>query len=283
MKGEVLFAHSSISELPKTTNDTIKETISQLALIDIGTITQIYGSGRIDVQTCTLSGGAPIVYHQVEVIGIGSPLSGVVANTGGACLLFVPRRCIPNIYNMEIDMTKRDFAKEGVKALPITTAQNLITRLVFSSDGSCSFQSDDYVLQFEKSNISYNYKDELLLNFKGNTIGVFRHTDTSGTYTLDINEDGIKQVFTNTVETSRFIQEYKDDGDLVITHVQPGSQEDTVLNTVTVGAEGTLTITVKDKVTLQIGVDGAISLSTDGNVSITTPSFDVNDGDLTVV
>lgn len=276
-------SESYIAETMRSENELINHAMNRAALIDVGIIKAVHGDGRVDVTTFDMSGTTPVILENIEVIGIGAPNSGITVGSGGLCLLFTPKHCIPTVNDAKIDIQALNFAKEGIKALPITTASNLMTRLVFDGSGTCSFQADKYVLQFTKDQLIYSQDEGLALSINGSKIGIFRQTDYSGVYQFDLSDKGLVWSFTNLNGDSRYETVFNNEGESIVTHVVPGQQEDTLLNKTYYKKDGTVIIQVKDKCTVQITPEGAISIDTDSTITATCSSLNVNNGNLEVV
>lgn len=99
----------------------------------------------------------------------------------------------------------------------------------------------------------------------------YRKTEQSGELSYKVDDTGITGSFTNSKNTSVYDYSLLDTGVLTLTHMKPqAGQDPLILNQVSIGDDGSLSITASDKIQIKIDVDGNITLATEGTLGITS-------------
>ena len=254
-------------------SETIIDTLDMLMMIDIGIILDIDANGRARVQTTKVSNGVPFILNDIEVLGLGNRNGAFTVDGGGCtCLLFAPRTNIPDVRNMEIDITTMAFSNTGIKALPVSNGRGLYVNAYFNAEGTFLISTDNYQLSFAESKVSYTASGMCINVTPDNKIYLYRRNPQSGIFEMTLDDTGFVTEFTNVDGDSKYTLSLLEDGTTTIHHVQPGASgsEDKELNTLSIGKDGTLSVSVTDKLTITVGADGVISLSTEGDISISS-------------
>ena len=261
------FSNSLIRLQTKSFPDQVIDVVDMLTILDIGIIKAVNANGRATVVSSKILGGQPITFTDVEVIGIGNKNGGFICDgTGNACLILIPRSCMPNVKELEVDWASLVYNKAGVKALPITNGTGLNVSAGFTSDGVFNIAGDGYVIACEKDTVSFTRAGVCIsVNNKGD-ISLFRKPEQSGTFILTLDNSGVYTSFVNKNGDSKYIFNMSDDGSLSITHVKPGASSDKTLNQITINADGTMAIQLTQN--LKIATDGALSLTSKGDLTI---------------
>lgn len=269
-------------------SESIIDTLDMLMLIDIGIIQDIDANGRASVMTSKVSNGVPYILNDIEVLGLGNRNGAFIANAcGGSCLLFAPRTNVPDVRDMNIDITTTPFSNANIKALPVSNGRGMYVNAYFNAEGTLTIATDNYQLSFAERKVSYNAKGMCINITPNNKIYLYRRNENSGVFEITMDDSGFITEFINMDKDSKYTLSLLDDGTFTIHHVQPGASgsEDTELNTIAIAKDGALSVSVTDKVTVTIDKDGVISLSTEGNVSIESTKGTlslVSDGDMSL-
>lgn len=259
-------ADHMFDSLTRTSIEEFTDILDLLVLLDIGQIVSIDAAGRAKVMSSKILAGRPVMYEDVEVIYPGNNSGGfIVDGTGCACLLLFPRACMPSIDKQEIDGSSLRYSKNGLKAFPITSNVSSLVTAGFTSTGTfCISAKNGYTLSFTKDQVSFTRKG-LSLGISGNNdINIYRRNANSGVFQLSFNDSGISTSFVNKDNNAKYTFNISDSGDIIIDHTKPGSQE-SPLNKIILGADGSVTITS----------EGSLTVVSKGTV-------DINNGNLTI-
>lgn len=292
------FAQESLPASQKTPTDQFVDNMEMLSIIDVGTIKSINAAGRATVQSSRIIGTGPVIFTDVEVIGIGNSHGGFIADgTGNACLILVPRANMPDVSSLQVNWSSLPFSKDGVKALPITNGASCDVTTGFTSEGTLYISTKGYNIAFSTDLVSFTKEGfSATLKVSSSSLQLFRHTNNSGTLLYTIDDEGIYFSMVNKDGDSKYVFQLSDDGSLNISHVQPGSSQDTVLNEFKVAKDGTMTISLKkdlkietegdmqlvSKGDMSISADKGLKLKAQNNATLSCSSFNVNNGNLEV-
>lgn len=251
--------------------DAVIDVLEMLILVDIGIIQNIDANGRASVLTTKISNGVPFVLTDIEVIGIGNQHGAFTVDGGGCtCLLFAPRTNIPDLKSTDIDITTPAFSNVGVKALPISNGRDLTVNACFNAEGTLTISTDKYQLCFAEDSVRYTSKGLCIKIDENNTLYLYRRNTDSGTFSLTLDDEGVVTEFTNKDNTSKYTFTLSDDGLLEISHIKPGTEEDTELNRIAIDKDGALSLSVADKFTISIDKDGILQFETEGDIIISS-------------
>lgn len=248
--------------------------LSSFIILDIGTIEQLKENGRARVVSSTFINNRPVIYENAELIFPGNANGCYGANgMNMACLIFIPRSCMPSVDNLVLRMGKPSYDKDGVKAMPIGngTANNIKT--YFGDGGDYSITGKSYSCIFRNNDIVFQTDDgqtELAIDGTGQ-LYVTRQSD-KGAYSISIEDTGITKQWVSENQDVIWTDTLNPDGSRSF---QQADDQDNVLFSITIAADGTaslglskgLTVETEDELVLK-GKSVSIE-STDGNVSVT--------------
>lgn len=269
----------------KNERDKFLSKLESYVLIDTGVIEEINEQGRARVVSSTFMSNKPIIYNNAEVIFPGNA-NGTFAASGRnmACLIFIPRSCMPDISNLVLHMGTASYNKDGVKAMPIGNGFSNNVKLYYSDGGNLSVLAGTYVINFENNTIVLQSKDgKTSVSLDGkNCLHMFYQSDT-GSYFIDITEAGVVHEYISQGSDVIWTDKFNSDGSR--TFVQKDEQGE-VLSSVTIDADGTMTVhsaadvSVTTEGNASVQAEGDITASTeDGEVSIDASSIKLNGDD----
>lgn len=175
----------------------IVKTLEMLTIVDTGTVLGINAAGRATVASNKAVGGQQVIYHDIEVIGIGNPRGGfMVDGTGATCLIFVPRSSVPNVGDQKIAWDALPFDSRGAKALPITNCTQLTTTALFDSSGDFHLFTENYAFDFSPKLVKYS--QDGLVAYVDNTTKLYmrRKMSESGEIVYVVDDVGIQKTYT---------------------------------------------------------------------------------------
>lgn len=228
-----------------------------------------------------------------------------------SCLVLVPRTPTPDIDTQKIAFNSPLYDKRGMKALPITNCYNSQIRVSIDSSGSFHILSKDiYDITFQEDNFSYTDGTWVVsLGAAGKLYIRRQDTETaSGAYEYALDSSGFTESYTSVDEKLYWEKAVTDTGVAFTVSMgtpSDGSETDEWDEPIKVRpnnyklsfAEGACTLAHtdtdgKELTTVTIGTDGSISISTPAGISLSTDdalsittSADVEvsaDGDVTV-
>ena len=252
----------------KNERDKFLSKLESYVIMDIGTIEEINAEGRARVVSSTFMNNKPIVYENAEVIFPGNA-NGTFGASGRnmACLIFIPRSCMPDVSNLVLHLGTASYNKDGVKALPIGNGAANVVKLYYSDGGNLSLLSKTYNILFDNNTIVMQTEDgktSVSLDGKGQ-LHMFYQSDT-GSYFVDITAEGVVKEYTSQNGSVVWKDSINSDGSRTFTQKDA---YDNVLSSVTIAADGTMTVNSKKDV----------SVKADGDVSLEATSIKLNGDD----
>lgn len=260
----------------KNERDKFLSKLESYVVLDIGTIQGINEKGRATVVSSTFMYNKPVVYEDVEIIYPGNA-NGTFAASGEnmACLIFIPRSCMPNIDDLKLNLGATSYNKDGVKAMPIGNSVANTISLYYSDGGLLSLNAQLYSIDFTEDTIVLQNKDgSTTLTMDGTgQLYLTRQTNT-GTLNISIEDTGITKEYTSQNKDVTWTDTLNPDGSR--TFVQSDNQEN-VLSSVTIGADGAMT--VHSAADVSVSTEGDANVQADGDVAIDAESIKLNGDD----
>lgn len=286
----------------QTSKDKFQQMLGSFSIIDIGVIQSVY-EGRAHVVSYRHQADQVMEYDDVEVIYPGNIQGAFYSEPEGAmCLLICPRTIVDDLSTPGAATVNGTYSSRGMKAMPISNAQQSDVSVGFNGDGSFHIITEKYILTFDKLYIQL-VVNEGAFSAVANFDGSLEFTFASGLYRVYYGPDGMKEQLyldsdnkpvryekiqpdgTCTVyhagyesltdeqygdmssyNSWHWIETYTQDGTKTVIHNDENGDE---LNNVTISDDGSVDI-VSTKATISIGADGSISITTEGDINIET-------------
>lgn len=221
------------------------KTLESIVILDIGIIDSVSESGRAKVTSSTFVKGRPIVYEDVEVIYPGNNQGCFVsACSGGTCLIFIPKSCMPNSTDQLLRIGATSYNRDGVKVMPIGNGTGNKVRAFIDTIGQFNILSAEYTLTCAEDTISLQTEDgtvNITLDTE-NQLSITRQTDTC-TYIKTIGEDGVQETWLSNEGHTTWETSFSTDGSKHIKQYNT-SDEDNPLLAIDITSEGAVTINV---------------------------------------
>lgn len=167
--------------------------LGSIALIDIGVIDSVDLNGRAHVTSSTFIENRPVKYSDAEIIYPGNAYGCYTTKcTGMACLIFIPKSCMPNISDLKLRIGATPYNRDGVKVMPIGNGSSNRVRAMFSDDGVYNIISKLYTVQYTEDSISFQRNDgktTLTVDQLGQ-LSVTRRSD-KGTLDVNVTDEGV--------------------------------------------------------------------------------------------
>lgn len=264
---------NTLQALFKNERDKFLSKLESYVLLDIGTIEEIDERGRARVVSSTFMDNKPIIYNNAEVIFPGNA-NGTFAASGRnmACLIFIPRSCMPDVSDLVLHIGAASYNKDGVKAMPIGNGVANTVKLYYSDGGNLALLAKTYNINFENNTIVLQTEDgktSASLDGQG-CLHMFYQSDT-GSYFVDITSEGVVHEYTSQDEEVIWTDKINSDGSR--TFVQKDNH-DNVLSSVTIGADGSLSVT--SKADISVSTEGDASVTAEGDIDVSTEDGDVS-------
>ena len=223
-----------------TQKDVFIQGLRRVTLVDTGYILSYDKETNTAKVQASSYEEVPRVYNNVEVLFYGSAQNGIkFPISGSACLLFMPRSSNKAVGDYEVTATTKEYT--ALKCMPVFTPTDVSVVFAAQEDGSWLFDSDVYDLAIREDSVCLSSDDGKAQEFWSPTYKVSQRT------VGDITWEDIT----------------KSDGSREITQTQ-GS---TVLNKISIGADGVVAIESANDVAVKgnVNVEGDVTIS--GNFS----------------
>ena len=227
--------------------------LDSIVLIDIGVIDSVDLKGRAHVTSSTFMSNRPIQYSDAEVIYPGNANGCYVTKcTGMACLIFIPKSCMPNISDLKLRIGATSYNRDGVKVMPIGNGSSDRVRAMFSEDGVYNIVSKLYSIQYTENSISFQRNDgKTTLTI--DQLGQLSISRSSNNGTLDINVDdnGVTKTWLSQNRNVLWTDTLNPDGSRTFVQTNPNDEEADPLFSMSIAADGTLSINMEKGLTLE--------------------------------
>lgn len=255
--------------------------LDSVVILDIGVIDTIDENGRAHITSSTFIKGYPIVYEDAEIIYPGNMNGSYATNcTHAACLIFIPKSCMPNTSNLKLYVGSTSYNRSGVKAMPIGNGANNTVQTAFSNGGEYNIVGQTYSVQFTESDVTFQRNDgrtSLTIDCKGQ-VYLSYHTN-NGTYLVNIEDGCISSSWLSQNKDRKWVDTLNSDGSRSFTQINPQQQSDNVLFSFTIAADGTVSFNTAQGLTIE--TKGALELR-GASVAISATGTEEGQGNVTV-
>lgn len=262
----------------KSERERFLNTLSSFVILDIGTVEGLKPDGKARVISSTFINNKPVVYEDAEVIYPGNA-NGTYATecTGMACLIFIPRSCMPNVSDLKLRLGAVSYSKGGVKALPIGNGIANRVKTLFNEGGRYNIISQLYSIEFAEDSITYSMNDgvtSVTIDGSGQ-VYLTRQVD-SGTYSKSIEDEGVTTTWLSQDKGVLWTDRYNPDGSRSFVQSDPDDESSDPLFSMNIAADGTVTINTAVDISLatkgdtSVSIDGDATVSAKGDVSISS-------------
>lgn len=217
--------------------------LDSVIILDIGVIDVINENGRAHVTSSTFIKNHPIVYEDAEIIYPGN-VNGSYATdcTGTACLIFIPKSCMPDTANLKLYIGSTSYNRSGVKIMPIGNGANNTVQTVFSNGGEYNIVGKIYSVQFTGSDVTFQRNDgrtSLTVDCEGQ-VYLSYHTN-NGTYLINIEDGHITSSWLSKDKDRKWEDAFNEDGSRSLTLVNT-SDTDNPLCSIAIDKDGNVNI-----------------------------------------
>lgn len=259
--------------------------LDSVVILDIGVIDVINENGRAHVTSSTFIKNRPVVYEDAEIIYPGN-VNGSYATdcTGTACLIFIPKSCMPDTANLKLYIGSTSYNRSGVKVMPIGNGANDTVQTVFSNGGEYNIVGQIYSVQFTGADVTFQRNDgrtSLTVDCEGQ-VYLSYHTN-NGTYLINIEDGHITSSWLSKDKDVEWIDSLNSDGSRSFTQINPQQQSDNVLFSFSVATDGMVSFTMAQGLTLEtkgtLALKGAnVTIDSTGDSS----SVNINNGNAVI-
>lgn len=265
----------------KNARETFLNMLDSIVILDIGVIKEIKEDGRAYVASSTFIKGHPVIYEDAEVIYPGN-VNGCYATScaGSACLILIPKSCMPDSSNLKLYIGSTSYNRSGVKVMPIGNGTNNTVQTAFGNGGMYNITGQTYTVQFTDKDITFQRNDgrtTLSVDCEGQVYLSYR--TNNGTYLINIEDGYITSSWLSKEKDVEWIDSLNSDGSRSFTQINPQQQSDNVLFSFSVAADGTVSFTVAQGLTLETKGDLVL---TGASVAISATGTEDGQGNVTV-
>lgn len=259
--------------------------LDSVVILDIGVIDVINENGRAHVTSSTFIKNHPVVYEDAEIIYPGNVNGSYAIDcTGTACLIFIPKSCMPDTANLKLYIGSTSYNRSGVKVMPIGNGANDTVQTVFSNGGEYNIVGQIYSVQFTGADVTFQRNDgrtSLTVDCEGQ-VYLSYHTN-NGTYLINIEDGHITSSWLSKEKDVEWIDSLNSDGSRSFTQINPQQQSDNVLFSFSIAADGTVSFSTAQGLTLETqgdlvlkGANVTIDSTADGS------TVNINDGNAVI-
>lgn len=248
--------------------------MDSIIILDIGTITSVSAEGRAEVVSSTFIGNQPVKYSDAEVIYPGNQYGcHAAACPGMACLIFLPKSCMPKVSDLKLRVGATSYNRDGVKVMPIGNGANNKVKTYFSANGDYTVASQLYNIMMTGTDVTIQRNDDttsITMDGEGQLYV------KSGQYSVKVEKAGVVKEWASQDNSVTWTDTMATDGSRTLVQKDSG---DNVLSSVTIGADGTLTIHSASDIAVSTDGDAAIdanqiNLNGDGKSLVTYAALD---------
>lgn len=269
----------------KNAREVFLNMLDSIVILDIGVINEIKENGRAYITSSTFIKGHPVVYEDAEIIYPGNVNgSYATACAGTACLIFIPKSCMPDTSNLKLYIGSTSYNRSGVKAMPIGNGNNNTVQTAFGIGGMYSITGQTYTIQFTEEDVTFQRSDgrtTLSIDCEGQVY--LSYTTNNGTYLVNIEDGHITSSWLSKEKDRKWVDTLNSDGSRSFTQINPQQQSDNVLFSFSVDADGAVTFTMAQDLTLE--TKGTLALK-GANVTINSTAdnstVNINSGNAVV-
>ncbi|MBO5921205.1 MAG: hypothetical protein J6Q48_02315 [Bacteroidaceae bacterium] len=250
--------------------------LDSIIILDIGTIEYVSPEGRATAVSSSFIDSKPITYADAEVIYPGNNYGcHQAACPGMACLIFLPKSCMPNVSDLKLRVGATSYNRDGVKVMPIGNGSNNNVSTVFSEGGNLSILGQEYSIVYGADSVTFQREDgttALTIDGTGQMY-VSRQTNT-GTLNINIEDTGVTKTWLSQNRDVLWTDTLNPDGSRSFIQSNPNDSEADPLFSMTIGADGTLTVNTASNI--NVSTTGDASVTADGNVSVDANQINLN-------
>lgn len=257
--------------------------LETLTILDIGIIKTVNGDGRADVDSSSFINGKPINYKDAEIIYPGNA-NGVYgsASPGMACLIFIPRSCMTRISNLKLLVGATSYNRGGVKVMPIGNGVANTVQTMFTDGGEFGILGQAYQVQFNAYDIALQRDDgALAIAIDGKGQMYLNYKGTNCSYSISLEDGTLTKKWISANGNVEWDDTLNSDGSRTFVQRNPNDSSSDPLFSLTIAADGSLTLTGAAAQELTIGGDATITV--DGDVKLDADNIELNGNDKRLV
>lgn len=273
----------TLQALFKNDRDLFINTLGSLTLVDIGTIRGLNENGRAHVVSSTFVLNKPVEYDDAEIIFPGNANGTYACNPMNmACLIFIPRSCMPNTKDLVLRVGATAYNRDGVKVMPIGNGADNVVKTLFNDSGSYGIIGQNYKCLFNDSTVSIeSQKGKTSVDMDGQGQLYVRRASNNGTYSKNIEETGVTETWLSKDKDVLWTDTLNTDGSRTFVQSNPNDQEGEPLFSFTVDKTGK--VIFSNAVDVELTVKGDATVSVEGDAKIDATNIELNGNDKRLV
>lgn len=272
----------TLQALFKNDRDLFLNALSSYTLIDIGVIKGLNENGRAHVVSSTFVLSKPVEYTDAEIIFPGNANGTYACNPMNmACLIFIPRSCMPDITSLILRTGTPSYNRDGVKAMPIGNGSNNTVKTLFGDGGSFSILGQSYQCLFEDDTVTIESDGgRSSLSIDGDGQIYVRRAVDNGIYSKSIEDTGVTERWLSKNRDVQWTDTLNPDGSRSFVQADPSGEGDPLFSMI-IDKDGKITIT--GAVTGNINITGDTVVTVDGDAKINADNIELNGNDKKLV
>lgn len=254
-----------------------------LTVLDIGIIRTVTEDGRANVDSSSFINGKPINYKDAEIIYPGNT-NGTYgsASPGMACLIFIPRSCMPRINTLKLLIGATSYNRGGIKVMPIGNGAANTVQTMFTDGGEFGILGQAYQVQFNAYDIAMQRRDgALAIAIDGKGQMYLNYKGTNCSYSISLEDGTLTKQWISKNGDVAWTDILNSDGSRTFVQKDPRDENADPLFSLTIAADGSLTLTGVAAQELTIGGDATITV--DGDVKLDADNIELNGNDKRLV
>lgn len=227
--------------------------LDSVIILDIGTIEYVSPEGRATAVSSSFIDNKPITYADAEVIYPGNNYGcHQAACPGMACLIFLPKSCMPNVSNLKLRVGATSYNRDGVKVMPIGNGSNNNVSTVFSEGGNLSIIGQEYSIVYGADSVTFQREDgATALTIDGTGQMYLSRNTNTGTLNINIEDTGVTKTWLSQNRDVLWTDTLNPDGSRSFVQKNPNNDEGPLFS-------------------MTIGADGVLSINTTANINVNT-------------
>lgn len=277
-------SNSILQDFFKNDRQVFTHMLESLTILDIGIIRTVTEDGRADVSSSSFINGKPINYKDAEIIYPGNT-NGTYgsASPGMACLIFIPRSCMPKINTLKLLIGATSYNRGGIKVMPIGNGAANTVQTMFTDGGEFGILGQAYQVQFNAYDIALQRRDgALAIAIDGKGQMYLNYKGVNCSYSISLEDGTLTKQWVSKNGDVAWTDVLNSDGSRTFVQKDPRDESADPLFSFTIAADGTITFNGLKPASINITGDVDIAV-TDGDANITADNITLNGDDKRLV
>lgn len=274
-------SNSILQDFFKNDRQVFTQMLESLTVLDIGIIRTVTEDGRANVDSSSFINGKPINYKDAEIIYPGNT-NGTYgsASPGMACLIFIPRSCMPRINTLKLLIGATSYNRGGIKVMPIGNGAANTVQTMFTDGGEFGILGQAYQVQFNAYDITMQRRDgALAIAIDGKGQMYLNYKGTNCSYSISLEDGTLTKQWISKNGDVAWTDILNSDGSRTFVQRNPNESSSDPLFSFTISENGEVSFNIAQSVSLVS--KGALTLQ-GTSVAISATGTELDQGNVTI-